>query len=213
MVLSRTTILLGSGGHARSLVAIFQEQKGENKISSYSSLEKSDDAFFSRLNFFGQSTDLPIASKSWYFLNGLGISLSLAKRQSVFEEYIEIGLTPITLLSEKASIDKDVNFGAGSQVFPGACVRTGAQIGVNTVINTGAIVEHDCSIGEGSFVGPGAIVLGGCKLGKNVLIGAGSIVHPGLLIGDNSVIGSGSLVLSDVEPNSLLVGSPGKKMS
>jgi len=213
MVLSRTVLLLGGGGHARSLATMLKEQEDTKEIASYSAVEKSDDDFFASLEFFTNSADLPVESKSWYFLNGLGISISLLKRQKVFEEHIRLGLTPITLVSEKASIDDDVHFGAGSQVFPGACVRNGALIGVNAVVNTGAIVEHDCIIGEGSFVAPGAIVLGGCKLGKNVLIGAGSIIHPGIVIGDNSVVGSGSLVLSDVTPNSMIIGSPGKKMN
>jgi sugar O-acyltransferase (sialic acid O-acetyltransferase NeuD family) len=195
------------------VVAIVKEKIDSKEISGYVALDKSDHDFFGSLEFFRKLDDLPVESKGWYFLNGLGISSPLSKRQSVFEELITLGLTPMTLMSEKASVDKDVYFGAGSQVFPGACVRTGAQIGVNAVINTGAIVEHDCIIGEGSFVAPGAIVLGGCKLGNNVLIGAGSIIHPGTVIGDNSVIGSGSLVLSDVTPNSMIIGSPGKKMN
>ena len=41
-------------------------------------------------------------------------------------------------------------------------------------------------------------------------IGGGVIILPGVTIGQKCVIGAGSVVVSDVPPNSTVVGVPGK---
>jgi acetyltransferase-like isoleucine patch superfamily enzyme len=47
-------------------------------------------------------------------------------------------------------------------------------------------------------------------IGRNVWIGRNSIVLPGVHIGDNSVVAAGSVVNSDVEPNTLVGGTPAR---
>jgi len=49
-------------------------------------------------------------------------------------------------------------------------------------------------------------------IGKNVWIGGNSTILPGVSIGENSVIGAGSIVNKNVEPNSLYVGVPAKRI-
>ena len=49
-------------------------------------------------------------------------------------------------------------------------------------------------------------------IGKNVWIGGNSTILPGISIGENSVVGAGSVVNKNVEPNSLYVGVPAKKI-
>jgi len=49
-------------------------------------------------------------------------------------------------------------------------------------------------------------------VGKNVWIGGNSTILPGVSIGENSIVGAGSLVNKDVEPNSLYVGVPARKI-
>ena len=47
-------------------------------------------------------------------------------------------------------------------------------------------------------------------IGNNVMISAGAKVLGSFTIGDNSKIGPGSVVLSEVPPNSTVVGVPGR---
>ena len=47
-------------------------------------------------------------------------------------------------------------------------------------------------------------------LGNNVMVSAGAKVLGSFTIGDNSKIGAGSVVLSEVPPNSTVVGVPGR---
>lgn len=49
-------------------------------------------------------------------------------------------------------------------------------------------------------------------IGKNVWLGTGVTVLPGVTIGENSIVGAASVVTKDVAPNSVVVGSPAKKI-
>jgi acetyltransferase-like isoleucine patch superfamily enzyme len=50
------------------------------------------------------------------------------------------------------------------------------------------------------------------KIGNHVLIGARATILKGVTIGDNSVIGAGAVVAQDVEPNTIVVGNPARKI-
>ena len=49
-------------------------------------------------------------------------------------------------------------------------------------------------------------------IGKNVWIGIASTVLPGVTIGDNSIVGANSVVTHDVPPNTIVAGSPARKI-
>jgi galactoside O-acetyltransferase len=56
------------------------------------------------------------------------------------------------------------------------------------------------------------VILGIVVIEKDAFIGTNSVVHPNVRIGEGAIIGSGSLVLSDIEPWSINVGSPCRKI-
>ena len=109
----------------------------------------------------------------------------------------------------------------------GAVAGGKLTLGDRVFINWGStVVSHieveigdDCKIGELSAifdtdhheVEPDVEVAAAkVSIGNNVWIGRNSIVLPGVTIGDNAVIAAGSLVNSDVEPNTLVGGTPAR---
>ncbi len=56
------------------------------------------------------------------------------------------------------------------------------------------------------------VIFGSVIIEKDAFIGTNAIVHPNVTIGEGAIIGSNSLVLNDVEPWSINVGSPCKKV-
>ena len=56
------------------------------------------------------------------------------------------------------------------------------------------------------------VVRGIVTIGKDAFVGTNVVVHPNVTIGEGAVIGSNSLVLKDVEPWSINVGSPCRKI-
>lgn len=56
------------------------------------------------------------------------------------------------------------------------------------------------------------VILGSVIIEKDAFIGTNAVIHPNVTIGEGAIIGSNSLVLKDVEPWSINVGSPCKKV-
>ena len=99
-------------------------------------------------------------------------------------------------------------------------IHPGARSGKGFFIDHG----HGVIIGETTIIGDNVtlyqgVTLGGTgkehgkrhpTIGNNVMISAGAKVLGSFTIGDNSKIGAGSVVLSEVPPNSTVVGVPGR---
>ncbi len=59
---------------------------------------------------------------------------------------------------------------------------------------------------------PDLRVFGPIIIEDNCLIGANAHILPNVTIGKNSIIGTGSVVISDVEPDSIVMGIPARKL-
>ncbi len=82
----------------------------------------------------------------------------------------------------------------------------------------GVVIGETAEIGENVTLYHG-VTLGGTSwkkekrhptVGNNVVIGAGAKILGPFRVGDNSRIGAGSVVVSEVPPDSVVVGIPGK---
>lgn len=83
------------------------------------------------------------------------------------------------------------------------------EIGNNVTITSRCIIlAHDASMKRDL----GYTKIAKVKIGNNVFIGVNSVVMPGTVIGDNTIIGAGSVVCGKVEPNSVYVGSPARRV-
>jgi len=57
-----------------------------------------------------------------------------------------------------------------------------------------------------------SVTRGTVVIGKDAFVGTNVVVHPNVTIGEGAVIGSNSLVLHDIEPWTINVGSPCKRI-
>lgn len=104
--------------------------------------------------------------------------------------------------------------------------KTGIEIHPGATIGKGLFIDHGNGviIGETAILGDNVtlyqgVTLGGTgkekgkrhpTIGNNVMISAGAKILGSFMVGDNSKIGAGSVVLSEVPPNSTVVGVPGR---
>ncbi|MBE6733611.1 MAG: serine O-acetyltransferase [Ruminococcaceae bacterium] len=99
-------------------------------------------------------------------------------------------------------------------------IHPGATIGRRLVIDhgTGIVIGETAEIGDDVLIYQG-VTLGGTgkdigkrhpTIGNNVMISAGAKVLGPFKIGDNSRVAAGAVVLSEVPPNSTVVGVPAK---
>ena len=107
-----------------------------------------------------------------------------------------------------------------------AARKTGIEIHPGATIGKGFFIDHGNGviIGETTVIGDNVTLYQGVTLGgtgkehgkrhptvcDNVMISAGAKVLGSFTIGENSKIGAGSVVLSEVPPNSTVVGVPGR---
>jgi serine O-acetyltransferase len=102
----------------------------------------------------------------------------------------------------------------GIEIHPGATIGKGLFIdhGIGVVIGETTVIGDNVTLYQG-------VTLGGTgkekgkrhpTIGNNVMISAGAKVLGSFTIGENSKIGAGSVVLSEVPPNSTVVGVPGR---
>ncbi|MEG1741284.1 MAG: serine O-acetyltransferase EpsC [Acetivibrio sp.] len=104
--------------------------------------------------------------------------------------------------------------------------KTGIEIHPGAKIGKGFFIDHGMGviIGETTVIGENVtlyqgVTLGGTgkehgkrhpTIGDNVMISAGAKILGSFTVGENSKIGAGSVVLSQVPPNSTVVGVPGR---
>lgn len=128
--------------------------------------------------------------------------------------------------------------GFNARIEPGAIIRDQVEIGDNAVIMMGAVINIGAEIGDGSMIDMGAVLGGRAWVGKNchigagtvlagviepasaqpvvieddVLIGANAVVLEGVRVGKGAVVGAGAVVTHDVEPGTVVIGMPAKKV-
>ena len=99
-------------------------------------------------------------------------------------------------------------------------IHPGATIGRRLVIDhgTGVVIGETTEIGDDVLIYQG-VTLGGTgkdvgkrhpTIGNNVMISAGAKVLGPFKIGDNSRVAAGAIVLTEVPPNSTVVGVPAR---
>ena len=102
----------------------------------------------------------------------------------------------------------------GIEIHPGATIGKGLFIdhGHGVVIGETAIIGDNVTLYQG-------VTLGGTgkehgkrhpTIGDNVMISAGAKILGSFTVGENSKIGAGSVVLTEIPPNSTVVGVPGR---
>lgn len=108
------------------------------------------------------------------------------------------------------------SFGSACAINPSAYFADPAitRIGSNVRIAGGFITGHDGSVNMvNRAFGTKFDAVGAVDIRDNVFVGYGAIILPGVTIGENSIIGAGAVIARDVEPGSIMAGSPARKVS
>lgn len=197
-------IVIGAGGHAKVVIDALLE--GNVEVIGVCG-RASDAASGGVLGVPFLCTDDEItrlySPERVALANGVGSTGNPEIRKNLFDRFSAQGYLFINVIHPRAVIGREVRFGAGVQVFAGAVVQAGVQLGDNCIINTRASVDHDCQIGNHVHVAPGAVLCGNVTVGMGAHIGAGATlvqntsVLPGVLVRAGSVV-----TLSNVSPYS-----------
>jgi len=206
-------LIVGAGGHARSVIDIALQDDGFEIIGCI-------DAQNPKRCFVEDMECVPIVGNDDDLakfldqgINHIFVALGDNKlRNMIYEKVIEMGFNPVNIISNYAVISPRARLGKGICVMAGAVINVNAHIGDNCIINTNCSIDHDCKIGKSVHVAPGVTLSGTVSVGDLTQIGTGASVIDGITIGEGSFIGAGSVVVKDIGSGVLAYGVPAKKI-
>lgn len=126
----------------------------------------------------------------------------------------------------KTNIREHNKIGDNVSIGTNSVIEHHIEIGDNVRIHSNVFIPEYTIIKQNSWIGPNAILtnakfpisekvkenLIGPVIEEGSIIGAGSIIMPGINIGIKSLIGSGCVVTKNVEPYSVMIGNPAKRL-
>lgn len=200
-------ILLGCGGHAKSIVDVI-ESKGIYKIVGFIGKDEDKSFIYRDYKVIGSDQDLD-------FIYGSGVANAFVSigfmgegkiRNNLYEQIKHIGFNIPSIIDDTAVISADAIIGEGTFVGKNAVVNSDSVVGKMSIINTAAIVEHDCNVGDFSHISVSTVLCGNVCVGSNSFIGANSTIIQGKKLGNNVIVGAGSTVLTDLSDNKRVFG-------
>jgi len=206
-------ILIGGGGHCKSVIDIIETEKKYQIIGIIDSEEKIGERLLG-YPIIGSDNDLErLSKKDFFFLVTVGHIKTAKTRKTIFEKLKNLNAKLAKIISPFAYVSSHATIGDGSIIMHQAFVNAGAIIGENCIINTKAIIEHDVKIESHCHISTGAIINGDCDIKKENFIGSNSVVIQGKTINYNTIIGAGAVVTKNIPSNSIITGNPGKSIN
>jgi acetyltransferase-like isoleucine patch superfamily enzyme len=128
-------------------------------------------------------------------------------------------------ISDQTTIFYNNRFGDYCRIGPKAVIKNGCVLGNNVRVNANVFLE-EVIIGSNVFIGPGVIFTDDfhppcpkrCEcvpktvVEDHVSIGANASIAPGITIGHHTQIYLGAVITKNVEPYSVMAGSPARKV-
>jgi UDP-perosamine 4-acetyltransferase len=205
-------LIVGAGGHARSVLDI------ASQVGEYSQISCIDSSYpsvrlvpgFEDVPIIGTDSDMELLFKQGY--RHVFVALGDNKiRNKLFYSAVSLGYEPVNIISRSAIISPRAKLGKGICVMAGAVINVNADVGDNCIINTRCSIDHDCYISESCHIAPGVTLSGNVRINQGTWVGTGASVKDGITIGSWSYIGAGSVVVTNLESNALYYGVPAKR--
>ncbi len=140
-------IILGSGGHAQSVVDAVERQ-GKYRIAGFVGPEKNKARVLSNYRLIGGDEDLVRIYEEGirHAFVAVGYLGRSDTRQRLFARLAKIGFHIPVVIDPSAVIARDVHMGTGVFVGKNAVINAGARLGEMCIVNTGAIVGVGCVV-------------------------------------------------------------------
>lgn len=188
-------ILLGIGGHAKSVVDSI-EAGNQYSILGFLDVKEKQNETYRGYGVIGCDDDLETLFKQGirHAFITIGLMGDCTLHQKLLNKLLRIGYTVPNIIDPSAILAKDVTLGIGNYIGKLAILNSHTTIGDVCIVNTRAIVEHDTTVHSYSHIAIGAILCGNVTIGQQTFIGAGSTIVQGISIGSHCLIGAASLI-------------------
>ena len=188
-------LLIGCGGHARSLIDLV-ESAADWQILGLIGLPEQVGSRVLGYPVIGCDGDLPALRKECpAAVLAIGQLPDSGPRARLAERLEQFGFQFPVLISPHAVVSRHAKLGPGTTLGHGVIVNAGAVVGDHCIINSCALVEHDVQMGHHCHISTGVLVNGGVTVGSGSFIGSGTMIREGLNLPPLTVIGAGKRVM------------------
>lgn len=207
----RDLILVGFGGHAKSVVDCIEKGRQYNIIGF------TDTIIDKKYGAYANLGNDEVLQKYYdqgikYAFVALGYMGRGELRDFLYQILKNIGFQLPVIKDPSAVLANNVEVGEGSFIGKNVVINTDTVIGKMCIINTGAVVEHESQIGDFTHISVNSTLCGQVFVSDHCFIGANATVIQSRKIGKGSIVGAGSTVLRDVLPEETVYGIVSKKL-
>ena len=173
----KSLLLIGCGGHARSLIELI-DSTSEWKIFGLVGLPEEVGSKVLGYPVIGCDDDLPALRMEFpVAVLAIGQLTDSAPRVRLSQKLAHLGFQFPVLISAHAVVSRYAQLGPGTTVGHGVVVNAGSVIGKHCIVNSCTLIEHDVRIGNYCHLSTGVLVNGGVNIGSDSFIGSGSMIR------------------------------------
>lgn len=205
--MKRPLILIGGGGHCKSVIEVAESAGYEIK----GILDMPDEVGKEVLpghKVIGTDDEIPQYVEECDFIITVGFIKNPALRIKLYNKVKAAGGRLASIIASTAHVSKYAELGEGTVIMHHAFVNAGAKIGDNCIINTFVNIEHDAEVGNQCHISTGTMVNGECKIGENCFIGSQSVCANCIEIASDIIVGAGSVVRKSIRVKGIYAGNP-----
>ena len=205
--MKRPLILIGGGGHCKSVIEVAESAGYEIK----GILDMPDEVGKEVLpghKVIGTDDEIPQYVEECDFVITVGFIKYPTIRIKLYNKVKAAGGRLATIIASTAHVSKYAELGEGTVIMHYAFVNAGAKIGDNCIINTFVNIEHDAEVGNQCHISTGTMVNGECKIGENCFIGSQSVCANCIEIASDIIVGAGSVVRKSIRVKGIYAGNP-----
>lgn len=117
-----------------------------------------------------------------------------------------------TLVHPTALVGSGVSVGKGSVICSYVTCQPGSSIGNNSIVRAGANLGHDARVADFVDIGPNSTLCGYSDVAKGAHIAPNSVVRDSVSVGEFGVLSAGSVALKNIEPRTVWMGNPARRV-
>ena len=205
--MKRPLILIGGGGHCKSVIEVAESAGYEIKGILDMPDEVGKDVLPGH-KVIGTDDEIPQYVEECDFIITVGFIKNPALRIKLYNKVKAAGGRLATIIASTAHVSKYAELGEGTVIMHHAFVNAGAKIGDNCIINTFVNIEHDAEVSNQCHISTGTMVNGECKIGENCFIGSQSVCANCIEIASDIIVGAGSVVRKSIRVKGIYAGNP-----
>jgi sugar O-acyltransferase (sialic acid O-acetyltransferase NeuD family) len=204
-------LLVGSSGHARSVLEVIELQ-GQYRVLGLLDSFAENGSQSSGHTICGrpeEAAEIAKAHSCRTFFIAVGDNWQRWRITSELREAIP-GVEFVTLMHPTAVVARTAQIGAGTVLMPFSYIGVNAYVGEGCIVNVSSSVNHDCRIDDYSSLSAGVHMGGGSSVGFRSSMGLSSHLREKVKIGKDTVVGAGAAVIEDMPDCAVVFGVPAR---